>query len=124
MQYCFNMFSEMSTRECLSETVRFSPSVNQDHDADQSSSSELTDHHKPYHCAICKKTFSFAISLKRHQLIFHPGRIELHALIAILVFIFKMKIYNCIVPPYRGHPHLYSKPVPIPFICRAQKKIF
>ncbi len=67
----------MSTGECLSETVRFSPSVNQDHD--QSSSSEPTDHQKPYHCAICNKTFSFAISLKRHQLIFHPGRIELHA---------------------------------------------
>lgn len=64
------------------------PSANQDHDADQSSSSELTDHQKPYHCAICNKTFSLAISLKRHQLIFHPGRIEQHALIAKLVFIF------------------------------------
>ncbi|XP_016138188.1 zinc finger protein 271 isoform X2 [Sinocyclocheilus grahami] len=66
---------QMSTGERLSETeMRFSPSVNQDLDADQSSSSELTDHQKPYHCAICNKTFSLAISLKRHQLIFHPDQ--------------------------------------------------
>ncbi len=64
------------------------PSANQDHDADQSSSSEWQIIKKPYHCAICNKTFSLAISLKRHQLIFHPGRIEQHALIAKLVFIF------------------------------------
>ncbi|KAF4096117.1 zinc finger protein 62 homolog isoform X1 [Onychostoma macrolepis] len=66
---------KMSIGEHLSETeTRFSPSVNQDHDADQSSSSELKDHQKPYHCAICNKTFSLAISLKRHQLIFHPDQ--------------------------------------------------
>lgn len=83
------MFSEMSTGECLSENeTSFTPSVNLDLDADQGTSSELTDHQKPYRCIICNKTFSLAISLKRHQLIFHPGRMELRALIAILVFIF------------------------------------
>ncbi|ROI79387.1 Zinc finger protein 271 [Anabarilius grahami] len=66
---------KMSTREDLLENqTGFSPSVIQDHDVDQSSSSELTDHRKPFHCAICNKTFSVAISLKKHQLIFHPDQ--------------------------------------------------
>uniref|UniRef100_A0A9J8D521 C2H2-type domain-containing protein n=1 Tax=Cyprinus carpio carpio TaxID=630221 RepID=A0A9J8D521_CYPCA len=66
---------QMSTGECLSENeTSFSPSVNLDLDADQGTSSELTDHQKPYRCIICNKTFSLAISLKRHQLIFHPDQ--------------------------------------------------
>ncbi|XP_051538611.1 zinc finger protein 271-like isoform X1 [Myxocyprinus asiaticus] len=52
----------------------FGPSMNQVHYADQSSSSELIDHQKPYHCTICNKTFSLSLSLKKHQLIFHPDQ--------------------------------------------------